>query len=65
MEDNEKYVIKFSLSFKLWWINSWLRFTGFRVFVGWHNDDEGNLEWTKIGLAWYGRPSQSMNEATK
>ena len=62
MEDNQKHVIKFSLSVKLWWINSWLRFTGFRLFVGCHNNDEGELEWTKIGIAWFGWPNNWMEE---
>lgn len=62
MENNEEHSIKFSLSVKLWWINSWLRFTGFRIFWGQHKDDEGEIEWTKIGIGWFGWPNNWMEE---
>ncbi len=62
MEDHKENVIKFSLSVKLWWINSWLRFTGFRIFWSQHNNEKGEVEWTKIGIGWFGWPSNWMEE---
>ena len=42
-------------SISLWWINSWLRFTGFRVFVELDLDDTTERT-TRVGVVWWGNP---------
>lgn len=37
------------LSLKLWTINRWLRWTGFRLFIQFGKDEP-----SRIGLGWYG-----------
>lgn len=43
-----------SLSFKLWTVNRWLRWTGFRLFI-----QTGDESPTRIGIGWYGLPGSS------
>lgn len=40
-----------AVSMRLWSLNRWLRYTGFRVFV-----EVGDDTYTAIGLRWYGLP---------
>ena len=40
-------------------INRWLRYTGFRMFVGDEPDLNGDQPWATIGVAWYGLPGSA------
>jgi hypothetical protein len=39
------------VSVRLWSINRWLRWLGFRIFVETTDTPDG---WTQVGLVWYG-----------
>lgn len=46
------------MSFKLWSINRWLRWTGFRMYIAFSLPGEPD-EPTRIGLTWYGLPGSN------
>ena len=41
---------------KLWSLNRWLRFTGFRFVYNQGEDADGGLE-TRVGIIWWGWPN--------
>lgn len=40
-----------SCAFRIWSVNRWLRWLGFRMFVGTPDSPDG---WTVIGFVWHG-----------
>ncbi len=48
------------LTIKIWNINKWLRFTGFRIHVEYDPDLDFEEREHKLGLMWWGRPSKGV-----
>ncbi len=51
------------ISIPLWWINKWLRFSGFRIFyLVTLTEDEIEDPSMRIGIMWWGNPFSMTKE---
>lgn len=48
------------MSVRLWGVNKWLRFTGFRINIAYDNDLDLDEREHRLELRWWGRPSKGV-----